>query len=231
MSVHIYVEENGFTAMLVTKSSAGVAPEVNIRECVTHMPLLSLNKASHSGCETQRRHHQKSKTMVSVAREKDLCPPKVILKDCIPVGCIPPACWPYLPACTVQGGAWSPGGRLLPGGGIPACTEADPPCEQNSWHTLLKILPCPKLRLRVVKSRFDCQSVHLNPFSLLNVKHFNFQTFSPSNCVFDQHNCVYPRHIGWYNKTEREHNYAQRKFSGESSVLRVRLRVVKNSLR
>ena len=47
------------------------------------------------------------------------------------------------------------GGRELPGwgggGGILACTEADhPPCEQNSWHTLLKILPCPKLRLRAV---------------------------------------------------------------------------------
>ena len=25
------------------------------------------------------------------------------------------------------------------GCGIPACTEADPPCEQNSWHTPLKI--------------------------------------------------------------------------------------------
>ena len=25
-----------------------------------------------------------------------------------------------------------------------------PPCEQNSWHTLVKILPCPKLRLRAV---------------------------------------------------------------------------------
>ena len=25
-------------------------------------------------------------------------------QDCIPVGCIPPACWLYLPACTVQGG-------------------------------------------------------------------------------------------------------------------------------
>ena len=28
---------------------------------------------------------------------------KLLLKqDCIPVGCIPPACWPYLPACTVH---------------------------------------------------------------------------------------------------------------------------------
>ena len=25
-----------------------------------------------------------------------------------------------------------------------------PPCGQNCWHTLLKILPCPKLRLRAV---------------------------------------------------------------------------------
>ena len=38
---------------------------------------------------------------------------------CIPVGCVRPACCPYLPACTA------------------------PECEQNSWHTLLKILPCP----------------------------------------------------------------------------------------
>ena len=36
-------------------------------------------------------------------------------EDCIPVGCIPPACWPYLPACTVQGGV---GGCLLLEGGV-----------------------------------------------------------------------------------------------------------------
>ena len=28
------------------------------------------------------------------------------------------------------------------------------PCEQNDWHTLLKILPCPRLRLRVVKIQY-----------------------------------------------------------------------------
>ena len=54
-----------------------------------------------------------------------------------------------------------------PGAGIPFPQDqthtprtsppgADPPkqtpaCEPNSWHTLLKILPCPKLRLRAVK--------------------------------------------------------------------------------
>ena len=37
------------------------------------------------------------------------------------------------------------------GRGIPACTEAEPTCVQNSWHMLLKILPCPKLHLQVVR--------------------------------------------------------------------------------
>ena len=48
-------------------------------------------------------------------------------KDCIPVACIPPAHWRYLPVCSALGGCL-PG----PGGcGIPACIEADPPREQN----------------------------------------------------------------------------------------------------
>ena len=55
--------------MLAGKSSAGVTPEVNVREHVTHMPLPSSNKAAHSGFGTQR-HHQKSKTGVSVAPQK-----------------------------------------------------------------------------------------------------------------------------------------------------------------
>ena len=137
---------------------------------------------------------------------------KHIQQECIPVGCVPPACCPYLLACNAPGGvylhggctcplvahisqhamlpggvpAWGvylprgmslPGGVYLPGGvpargctcqrgtcpgegGTPAqggvCTcwgvylprrmhlpRYSPPCEQNSWHTLLKILPCP----------------------------------------------------------------------------------------
>ena len=39
-----------------------------------------------------------------------------------------------------------PGGLYTP---APPPDQA-PPCGQNSWHTLLKILPCPKLRLRAV---------------------------------------------------------------------------------
>ena len=53
-----------------------------------------------------------------------------------------------------QGGACLSGGCLLArGDGIPAYTEADPTCGQNSWH-ILKILPCPKLRLRAVIKEF-----------------------------------------------------------------------------
>ena len=40
-----YMEENSLAAMLSTKSSAGVAPEVNLRECVACMPLPNVNRA------------------------------------------------------------------------------------------------------------------------------------------------------------------------------------------
>ena len=47
------------------------------------------------------------------------------------------------------GGVWSGGSAPGGGGGIVACTEADPPVDRI-LDTLLKILPCPKLRLRAV---------------------------------------------------------------------------------
>ena len=62
----LVMEENGLATMLDAERLAGVAPEVNFRECVTCMALPSVNKAAHSGLETQSRHHQKSKTGVSV---------------------------------------------------------------------------------------------------------------------------------------------------------------------
>ena len=118
------------------------------------------------------------------------------IQDYIPVRCIPPAHWPYLPACSAPGGgggvpAWSGGGAcLVPGGGAclvlegsclvrggclpgpgggdtPACTEADPH-GQNSWHRLLKILPCPKLRLRAVITD-SCDSVHIKTLTLNSI--------------------------------------------------------------
>ena len=70
MPAHRYVNENSWASMLTTKRSAGVTPEVNSREHVTQMPLSSVNKAAHSGFETQSRCHQKSKTGISVAPQK-----------------------------------------------------------------------------------------------------------------------------------------------------------------
>ena len=95
-------------------------------------------------------------------------------QECIPVGCVPAARWPYAAVCFPWGwcllggcllgggvswGVWSGGWWLLQGGPvwgvvvsglggkgggyIPACTEADTPHGQNSWHTLAKILPWP----------------------------------------------------------------------------------------
>ena len=69
---------------MATKRSAGVAPEVNVGESVTCMPMPSANKAAHSGFKTHRRHYQQSKTGVSVALQKGLlssknCPKEVNL--------------------------------------------------------------------------------------------------------------------------------------------------------
>ena len=68
MPAHRCVEEIGSTAMLAAERSAGVAPQVNIKERVT--PLPSTNKTTPSGFETQRRRYQKSRTGVSVVSQK-----------------------------------------------------------------------------------------------------------------------------------------------------------------
>ena len=78
MSAHRYIEENSLATILAAKRSVGVAPEVNLKVCVKHMPLPSMNKATHSGFEIQRRHHQKSKTGISVAPQKGLMLYKVL---------------------------------------------------------------------------------------------------------------------------------------------------------
>ena len=55
-------------------------------------------------------------------------------QESIPVGCVLPAHY------RVRGSLWQrPPGQRPPS-----------PCEQNDWHTHVKILPCPKLRLRLV---------------------------------------------------------------------------------
>ena len=77
MPGHRYVEEIWLVAILAAKRSAGVAPEVHLKEYVTHLPLPSANKAAHSGFEAQRRHHKKSKRGVSVAPQKGLMSSKL----------------------------------------------------------------------------------------------------------------------------------------------------------
>ena len=76
MPTHRYGGEISLAAILAVKRSAGVAPGVNCRQPVTHMPLPSVSKAAYSGFEIQRRCHQKSDTGVSVPHKNDLCPPK-----------------------------------------------------------------------------------------------------------------------------------------------------------
>ena len=66
----IYLLRNTYLWTKNNSGSAGVAPEVNLRENVTRMPLPSVNKAAHSGFETQRRRQRKSKTGLSVAPQK-----------------------------------------------------------------------------------------------------------------------------------------------------------------
>ena len=79
-------------------------------------------------------------------------------QECIPVGCVPAAHWPYARVCfpggsVCSGGVSAPGGSALRGGvsapggcGIPVCTEADTPTLWTEWQTGAKILPWPQLR-------------------------------------------------------------------------------------
>ena len=84
---------------------------------------------------TTRLSHGKRKPCVScVVVKMHLLQKKSNPQECIPVGCVPAAHWPYgggVPPSWGEGVPPSLGGCLLLGGGgvcgIPACTEADPP--------------------------------------------------------------------------------------------------------
>ena len=75
-----YVEKNSSAAILATKRLAGVAPEVNLRECVTGMPLPSMTKVAHSGFETQSICHCNPKQGCEWRHKKNVCPPNFFLK-------------------------------------------------------------------------------------------------------------------------------------------------------
>ena len=61
----------GSVTILATKRSAGVTPEVNLRNPL-HMGNEAHKQGFHLGFEAQSRHSQKSKTGVSVAPQKKL---------------------------------------------------------------------------------------------------------------------------------------------------------------
>ena len=90
-------------------------------------------------------------------------------QQCITVGCIPPACWLYPVVSHWRGVSAQPPWRQTPqiqiqtplnanplGGRPPGhvtcdvCREATPQSPWTEWHTGLKTLPFPKLRLRAV---------------------------------------------------------------------------------
>ena len=125
-------------------------------------------------------------------------------QDCIPVGCILPTCWPYLPAYTVQGGLPCQGEGV-----VFQHAMGRPPREQNSWHTLVKILSCPKLRLRAViiglHSKIRGWRLRLgNPWSATNDV-----TLSPWRCVVPVYKDVLFSSRGQHNLSIRELQISQ----------------------
>ena len=66
-----------------------VAPEVDLGECTLHSLLQKSELGrTHSGFETKKRRHLKSKTGVPAAPKKDMCPPKIKKKKKIICMCI-----------------------------------------------------------------------------------------------------------------------------------------------
>ena len=109
-------------------------------------------------------------------------------KDCIPVECIPPACWPYLPVCTAQGGCLLPGGACSGGCGIPVCIEADPsppPWTEFLTHATenITLLQTSFVGGNYKKVMFSLMSVSLYRTSALTPPY----TASAPNCYRRQH--------------------------------------------
>ena len=70
------MDQKGLAAMLTTQS-AGVAPKMNLRITTGEK---ACKQGIHPGFETQSRHHQKSKTGVSLAPQKGLVSSKKLKK-------------------------------------------------------------------------------------------------------------------------------------------------------
>ena len=82
-----YVDRKSSAAMLTSIQSAGVAPEVNLRNSL-HAGDKACKQGIHPGFEAQGRRCQKSKTEVSVAPREGFMSSKNKKKQ---VGTIPPS--------------------------------------------------------------------------------------------------------------------------------------------
>ena len=69
--VHKYVDQKGLTAMRAIIRSAGVAPEMNLKNPL-NADTEACKRGIHPGFENQGRLHQKSKTGYQVAPQKGL---------------------------------------------------------------------------------------------------------------------------------------------------------------
>ena len=95
--------------------------------------------------------------------------------------------------CLLLGGLPAPGGCLLPGGVVfqHALRQTPPPREQNSWHTPMKILPCP-LRLRTVINRCS-KSLKISKENVLT-------------CNDEKHlNCLYKNSETWWKSSWQQY--------------------------
>ena len=93
---------------------------------------------------------------------------KFAKQEWIPIGCVPsaavpvPGGSPHTHTHTPQDQA-SPPEPGTPWDQAHTPRTRHPPCEQNSWHTPVKILPCPKLRLQAVTIRWHTRLGNWRP--------------------------------------------------------------------
>ena len=130
------------------------------------------------------------------------CEGQVILntekQECIPIGCVQPACWPYL---IVSYLLWREGALPNPLDAHPleadshsqvtsdAWWEANPPPSWTEWNTGVKTLPCPKLRLQAVK-------MHLWIFLVIRrqpVFGWKYSCFPERSSLKAAHFCIFKR--------------------------------------
>ena len=84
------------------------------------------------------------------------CRKYLLKQESIPVGCVPPVCWPYpIVPHVSQGASTQPRGCRSPCRQTPPQRhtlpwESDPSPLWTGWYMWVKTLPCPKLHLWVV---------------------------------------------------------------------------------